>query len=77
PIWEVKGSGDFNGDGKGDVLWRRVDRGDTWFYLMNGLKIGTSLPSLWVTDLNFEIAATGDINGDGTDDVIWRNKLTG
>ena len=44
--------------------------------MKNGL-IETSQPSLWVTDLDFEVAATGDVNGDGSEDIIWRHNGTG
>ena len=36
--WTVVGTGDFNGDGKGDILWRNSN-GDIGIWLMNGTQI--------------------------------------
>jgi hypothetical protein len=33
--WVVVGTGDFNGDGKSDILWRNSN-GDVGIWLMNG-----------------------------------------
>ncbi|MDH3594830.1 MAG: VCBS repeat-containing protein, partial [Rhodospirillales bacterium] len=68
--------GDFDGDGKADLLWRNPATGQTIVWLMDGDaklaegSIGT-VPSKW------EIAGTGDFNGDGKADVLWRNSTTG
>jgi hypothetical protein len=35
PNWQVKGSGDFNGDGKSDILWQGSD-GTPAIWLMDG-----------------------------------------
>jgi hypothetical protein len=32
----VQGTGDFNGDGKSDILWREGPTGATYLWLMNG-----------------------------------------
>jgi len=74
--WQVVGIGDFNGDGKSDILWRNTSTNevDTWF-INNGLYAGGTavnfVPSVW------QVAGTGDFNGDGTSDILWRNTSTG
>ena len=40
--WHVKGVGDFDGDGKDDVLWRYLGTGHTLVWKMNGRTVGAS-----------------------------------
>ena len=35
PSWQVKGTGDFNGDGKSDILWQGSD-GTPAIWMMDG-----------------------------------------
>lgn len=62
---------DFNGDGKGDILWQTEDvRAAIW--LMNGTNItggdlvGPMVPASW------HIRASGDFNGDNRADIVWQ-----
>jgi hypothetical protein len=72
--WHVAGSGDFNGDGLFDVLWRN-DSGlvTEWLANPNG-----SFSSNWANatvnvPTDWKIAQIGDFNGDSRDDILWRN----
>ena len=38
PDWQIVGSGDYNGDGRADILWRHSS-GTTYMWLMNGTQI--------------------------------------
>ncbi len=76
--WQVAGVGDFNGDGKDDILWRNAATGENYIYPMDGLAIlGTEGYLRTVADLNWNIAGVGDFDGDGKADILWRNASTG
>ena len=71
--WQVQGVGDFDGDGKADILWMHTD-GRVQVWLMNGTS-STSTPT--VTNLGagsgWSVQGIGDFNGDGKADVLWMN----
>jgi len=52
PNWHIKDAGDFNADGKADILWQN-DNGQAAIWLMDGLNtitehaVGTSPGSEW------------------------------
>lgn len=75
PAWDVVGIGDFNGDGRSDILWRH-EAGPVSSWLSTGggawgAGSGSEVPLVWAVE------GTGDFNGDGRDDILWRNSDSG
>jgi hypothetical protein len=69
--------GDFNFDGKADILWRNTSNGQNWLYTMNGATIDGSSGVNTVNSQNWVIVGNGDYDGNGTADILWRNSVTG
>ena len=76
--WQVAGIGDFDGDGKDDILWHNAATGENYIYFMDGKTIKPGEGYLrTVADTRWQIAGVGDFNGDGKADIAWRNSATG
>jgi Ca2+-binding RTX toxin-like protein len=72
--WTITATGDFNGDGRDDILWRN-DAGAIvdWLGAANGgftVNYGNSIAAV---PTDWKIVGTGDFNGDGTSDILWRS----
>jgi hypothetical protein len=68
--WDTDGSGDFNADGKADILWRDAE-GNVAIWLMNDTSVAgggvvANAPTSW------KVQGIGDFNGDGKADILWR-----
>jgi Ca2+-binding RTX toxin-like protein len=73
----VDAHGDYNGDGKSDILWRDSTTGTTVLWQMNGTQIDSST-NLGAIPLNWNVVdGHGDYNGDGKSDILWRNGADG
>jgi Ca2+-binding RTX toxin-like protein len=68
--WSIQQSGDFNGDGRSDLLWRNTNGlVDIWSFAANGAHTDQiiNVPTSW------SLQGSGDLNGDGRTDLVWSN----
>ena len=75
-VLSVKTLGDFNGDGKADILLTNTTTGERAIWLMNGATI-TAGASLGLLPTAWSFEGTGDFDGDGKADIILTNTVTG
>jgi len=71
--WHIKGTGDFNGDNKSDILWQGDD-GQAAIWLMNG----TTVIGLGAAGFNpgadWHVVGSGQFNNsDANSDILWQN----
>ena len=65
----VAGTGDFNGDGQTDILFRGSD-GHVVEWLMTSGRV-TSIQDIGPADSSWNILGTADLNGDSREDILW------
>jgi len=69
PTWSIVGTGDFDGDGNADLLWRDNQRQYGRSGFMSGATVSSTaglgnIPTTW------SVAGTGDFNGDKKSDIL-------
>ncbi len=77
PAWQISGTGDLDGDGKADLIWRNSRSGDVAEWLMNGAAVKSWCAFYSALPLDWQISGIGDLDGDGKADLILRNTASG
>jgi hypothetical protein len=75
--WKIVAWGDFDGDGRTDLLWRHDVTGAVYVMLLDGASIVDGAIVHREPDSNWKIVAADDYNGDGRADILYRNESTG
>lgn len=74
PAWQIVGTGDFNGDGVDDLLWRHTNGTlSNWLGSTSGNFTINDANALIHVPNDWHMLGTGDFNGDGRADLLWRS----
>lgn len=77
PEWRFEGTGDLDGDGRSDLLYRHAQSGQNELWSLNGVSLARKLALHRIVDPDWRVAALHDFDGDGRDDVLWRHEAFG
>ena len=71
--------GDFNQDGKTDILWRHLTSGENVLWYMNGAVLagGEFTTPSGLADVRWKMVGTHDFNSDLKNDILWRHDTAG
>jgi hypothetical protein len=77
--WQMVGTGDFDRDGRPDILWRHDFSGENVLWYMDGtvLTTRTFLTPSALPDVRWKMAGVADFNGDGKPDILWHHQSSG
>lgn len=70
-------AGDFDGDGKSDLLWSNRGTLMVAVWLMNGASVRSGANVKALPDANWQVAGVGDVNHDGKSDLVLRQSVSG
>ena len=72
--WKVVGVGDFNADGRTDIVWKDDSSGDVELWLTTGLDSYRPVLLAHAVAPEWHVANVGDYDGDGRADIFWRHE---
>ena len=70
--WRIDGTGDFDGDGDADILWRHRDGMVVTWEMEDGEFV--MYHSIARVASTWQIDGTGDFDVDGDADILWRHR---
>ena len=70
-------AGDFDGDGKDDLVWYNASTGRTAVWLMDGVTLPFREGALLQLPIGWQWVASGDLDGDGRTDLLFNDPSTG
>ena len=83
PPFSIAGTGDFDGDGTSDILWRNGCTGEMQIWSIDGHRLADRRTvvaengDVLLVGPPFTIAGAGDFDGDGNSDILLCNRCTG
>jgi hypothetical protein len=75
--WKVVGVGDFNGDGKSDLLFQSQATNQVAVWFMDGALYKGGLVLPFTPPVGWTVAGVGDLNFDGFPDIVFQNQTSG
>jgi len=75
--WKVVGIGDFNGDGKSDLVFQNQTSNEIAFWYMNGTHVQSGESLSYLPPTGWKLVGVGDVNADGASDLVFQDQATG
>jgi hypothetical protein len=79
PVWSIAGTGDYNFDGKPDLVWTHAISKQLVVWYMNDATLvsGVFFDPETTPGPNWSVAVTRDMDRDGKPDIVWRDSTAG